>query len=258
MEKAEVDKTNTAANNEVDEYSNSEDSESIESDSTITNYKSQYSLNLAPDEKIEIINFGELKPGDVILGSKDRTEVTVGFEPHIPESMYLLKTSSGVSFEASGNHLLYVVTANNRDLHRSRLAEGKKLGKSISKESLATLKEVAEDQEMKEALIADFEDFIDPKTPELRSALIRIAESIGPVSESKLYVDDLGEAEDPLYTTTIQNYNRRLFAQQVLSLFNIEKSRKRWPLIVGTVMTVEMLLSYDIEDIYIPNPVQLS
>lgn len=214
-------------------------------------------LELAPDEKIELIRFGDLQEGDVLIGSSGRTAVTEGFEAHVPESMYILETDSGIELEVSGNHLLYVVKASDRDLHRKRLADGKKLGRSLSKDSITALEELARATDGKEGLIAEFEDFLEPKSPELRAHLVRIAESLGPVSESQLYVDDLGGTEEPLFLSSIQNYDRSRFAQQLLSVLNIGRARKLWPTIVGTVLTAEMLAAYDPEDIYIPDPVEI-
>lgn len=216
------------------------------------------SITLSADEKIEIIDFGDLKKGDIIVGSQSLTEVTEGFEHHIPKSMYLLETSSGIEFEASGNHLIYIVTANNRDLHKLRLSNGKKIGKKLTDESIRVLQEAAASSNGEEALIADFQDFLEPKSDDLTQMLVRVAESIGPTSESLLYVDDLEANEKPLYSTAVYSYDRKIFAQQLLSLFNIGKARKEWPLIVGIVITVEMLLSYDLDEIYIPDPTNVS
>lgn len=212
------------------------------------------SLELAADEEIELIRFGDLKEGDVLIGSSGRTTVVEGYALHTPDSMYVLETASGVEIEVSGNHLLYVVTANDRDLHRGRLVEGKRLGKTVPGELLRELEGFAEENSPKEALIADFEHFLGDRGFDLRNVLIRVAEAIGPVSESQLYIDDLELGIEPSYSVAIQNYNRSRFAQQLLSVLNIGKARKRWPTIVGTVMTAEMLLSYDPEDIYIPDP----
>jgi len=211
-------------------------------------------VELAPDEELEIISFGELKEGDVILGSSGRATVVQGFDPHIPKSMYVIETDSGIELELSGNHLLYVVTANDRDLHRLRLSEGKRLGKTISAPSLEILEDLAQSTDGKHGMIAEFENFIEPKSPELWATLVRVAESLGPVSESNLLVDDLGGREEPLYESAIQNYDRRDFARQLLSVLNIGRARKLWPVVVGTVMPVESLLTHSPEDIYIPDP----
>lgn len=224
------------------------------SDAQPVEHDGRGSIELEPGERIEIIRFGELKEGDVLVGSQGRTTVVEGFDTHNPETMYQLETDSGIVLEVSGNHLLYVVTSNDRDLHRKRLADGKKLGKTISSESIETLEELAEGDGEKHGMIAEFESFIEPKSDELRAMLLRVAEAIGPVSESQLYVDDLGGAEAPLFSATIQNYSRRIFAQQLLSVLNIGSARKHWPTVVGTVMTAEMLAFYDPEDIYIPDP----
>lgn len=211
-------------------------------------------IELEPGEALEIIPFGELQPGDILVGSQGKTQIIDAFEEHVPESMFLLETESGIEIEVSGNHLLYVVKATDRDLHRDRLAQGKRLGRSLSRESQTTLWELAESEGGAHGMIAEFEDFLEPKSKQLTDALIRIAESLGPVSESQLLVNDLGGAEEPIFSTSIQNYDRKLFAQQLLSVLNIGKARRLWPTIVGTVLTAEMLSSYDPEDIYIPDP----
>jgi len=211
-------------------------------------------VELAADEQIQILRFGDLQEGDVLIGSQGRTTVTHGFDAHIPDSMYLIETDGGVELELSGNHLLYVIKADDRDLHRLRLSEGKKLGKSLTDLSIEIIEEIAASGDGKHGMIAEFEDFIEPKSPELWKALVRVAESIGPSSERRLLVNDLEGSEQPIFEATIQNYDRRIFAQQLLSVLNIGKARKRWPVIVGTVMTVEMLTSYDPDDIYIPDP----
>lgn len=208
-------------------------------------------------EHIELIRFGDLQEGDVLIGSQGRTTVIQGFEEHMPESMYLIETDSGIELEVSGNHLFYVITASDRDLHKERLAQGKRLGKSISAESIRELESLAQGDDEGFGFIAEFENFILPNSDELRMALIRVGESLGPVAESNLFVDDLGGAEAPLFHGTIPNYNRRAFAQQLLSVFNIGKARKIWPTIVGTVMTAEELASHDPEDIYIPDPPEI-
>ncbi len=211
-------------------------------------------IELQPGESIEIIPFGELQQGDILVGSQGRTEIVNVFEEHVPETMFILETDSGIELEVSGNHLLYVVKATDRDLHRERLSQGKRLGRSLSKESQATLWKISEDESGSQGMIAEFEDFLEPRSKELTDVLIRIAESLGPVSESQLLIDDLGGGEAPLFATSIQNYDRKLFAQQLLSVLNIGKARRQWPTIVGTVLTAEMLSSYDPEDIYIPDP----
>jgi len=225
-----------------------------ERDSERPELDSRGRVELAPDEEIEVIRFGDLKEGDVLIGSQGRTEVVQGFDAHTPEAMYQLETDSGTVIEVSGNHLLYVVTSNDRDLHRMRLADGKKLGKALSRQSIEVLEDLAETDSSSHAMIAEFEDFLEPKSEELTAIILRVAESIGPVSESQLYVDDLEGSEKPLFHGTIQNYSRQIFAQQLLSVLNIGRARKRWPTVVGTVMTAEMLAFYDPEDIYIPDP----
>lgn len=211
-------------------------------------------IDLASDERIEIIDFGQVQAGDVVLGSEGRTTVVEAFEEHIPEEMLIIETDSGIELEVSGNHLVYIVSALDRDLHRKRLADGKKLGRSISQESVSVLEELAVSAEKKEGFIAEFEHFIEPKSPELRDVLVRVAESLGPSSEANLYVDDLDVNDAPLFSATVRNYDRKLFAQQLLSVLAIGKARKRWPPIVGSVVPAIALLDHNPQDIYIPDP----
>jgi len=215
-------------------------------------------LKLAEDEYLEIITMGEVKSGDVLVGSQGRTQVVETFDEHIPQDLYSLETDSGLIFEASGNHLIYIVHAMDRDLHKLRLATGKSLAQKLSKEVVAELKELAEAESTQSLYVANFIELIGDSTPPMANAVVRTAESLGPIAESNIYVDDLDSPEgSPLYDSATPLYSSKLMAQQLLSLFSIEKSRKRWPLIVGRVVPVSELLDYDLEDVYIPDPIQV-
>lgn len=232
------------------ENSNSE----IELLDEVSELEKQGTITLGSDEYIEIVTMGDLNEGDILVGSQGRVTVEKSYDPHIPESMFELETDSGIIFQVSGNHLFYVITKDNRELHRMRLSTGKRLGKTLTADTILTLEDVANGDESKEVFIAEFKDFIEPMSAELNDAILRVAESLGPVSESNLYVDDLEDSEAPLYESSIPMYDSKLFARQLLAVLNISRYRKTWPVIMGTVMPAENLIAYDSRDIYIPDP----
>lgn len=209
---------------------------------------------LAADEYIEVVTIGELQEGDVLVGPSGRVTIEKSYDAHIPESMFELETDSGITIQVSGNHLFYVITKNDRELHRLRLSTGKKLGKKLDPESVQTLEDVANSDQVQEVYVAEFKDFIKPMNKEMNDAIVRVAESLGPVAEQNRYIDDLEDSEAPLYESTIPLYNSQLFARQLLSVFNIGKYRKKWPVIIGSVMPASNLVAYDPRDIYIPDP----
>lgn len=76
--------------------------------------------------KTEIKEFGNLKPGDRIIGSDGQlVTVTDVYEKHIPKTMFEIEMEDGEVIQASGNHLWYCETnidKKNKDEYR-RLAE---------------------------------------------------------------------------------------------------------------------------------------
>lgn len=61
--------------------------------------------------KTKIVEFGDLKPGDRIVGSDGLpVEVTHAYDKHIPESMYEIEMQDGEVVQASGNHMWYCET----------------------------------------------------------------------------------------------------------------------------------------------------
>lgn len=59
----------------------------------------------------QVINFGDLNPGDEIVGSDgELTEITDVYDKHIPDRMYELEMEDGQVFKASGDHLWYSET----------------------------------------------------------------------------------------------------------------------------------------------------
>lgn len=59
----------------------------------------------------EIVKFGDLKPGDKIIGSDGKpVTVTAAYEKHLPKSMYEIEMEDGEVVQASGNHMWYCET----------------------------------------------------------------------------------------------------------------------------------------------------
>lgn len=63
------------------------------------------------DYKTELKEFGDLVPGDKIIGADGNpVTVTASYEKHIPEKMYEIEMEDGEVVQASGNHLWYCET----------------------------------------------------------------------------------------------------------------------------------------------------
>ena len=61
--------------------------------------------------KTKVVKFGDLKPGDKLVGSDGEiTEVVKVYDKHIPEKMYEIEMEDGEVIQASGNHLWYCET----------------------------------------------------------------------------------------------------------------------------------------------------
>lgn len=78
------------------------------------------------EKDYEVIEFGDLKPGDKIVGSDGKpVTVTNAYEKHYPESMFEIEMADGEVVQASGNHMWYCETnldKKNKDEYR-KLAE---------------------------------------------------------------------------------------------------------------------------------------
>lgn len=61
--------------------------------------------------KTRIVDFGDLQPGDNIVGSDGLpVQVTDVYEKHLPETMYEIEMEDGEVVQASGNHMWYCET----------------------------------------------------------------------------------------------------------------------------------------------------
>lgn len=91
--------------------------------------------------KTEIVNFGNLKPGDRIVGSDGKpVTVTNVYEKHLPKKMFELEMEDGKVIKASGNHLWYCET----ELDKKNQDEYRKLAIQYFKNEVIPEK-VAED-----------------------------------------------------------------------------------------------------------------
>lgn len=205
---------------------------------------------------MKVVRFGELKPGDVIKGPNGPVRVTEAYDEHMPTDMYEVSTDSGLVTEASGSHLWYVVTKLDKELHGSRLAEGRKLKSHLGPQGMEFLKGLAWDENLNPVPLAKFIELcFAPESQELelvQSASARIALSLGPVLEENVSYRDI-ESQELHQSTTIPHYDLRQLARQLLSLLGDRKSRKSWPVKVGRVVTTRTLANMD-GPVHIPDP----
>lgn len=68
-------------------------------------------MNNNENYKTEIKEFGDLIPGDKIIGADgEPVTVTAAYEKHIPKAMYEIEMEDGEVVQASGNHMWYCET----------------------------------------------------------------------------------------------------------------------------------------------------
>lgn len=197
--------------------------------------------------------FGDLEEGDFIVGS-DGTPVQVkaAYEEHVPEKMYRLEFEDGKTIDASGNHLWYVESSLDKSLHRKRMKTWGRLFGELSPEDEEDLLFIAEMEGPAETALSDMIEFMraEDDTEKWR-AVVRVAESIGPVMEETSSLEDLYSGER-LSNTELRLYDGPRFAQQLLALSS-KKHRSRWPVIVGRVLTTSDIansaLAIDLPDL---------
>ena len=186
--------------------------------------------------------FGELQVGDFVVGSDGKpVEVLRVYDEHIPETMWELEMEDGTLISASGNHLWYCETSLDWELHRSRKIVGKKLWRTLTKETRALLEETATKDESVETRLIDMVTLLRVSdNREFFQAVERIADAIGHVAEETSTYEDFlwDESEEEL----IRTYDARLFAQQLLALSG-ERRYSHHKLIVGSVMTTDAMMS---------------
>lgn len=221
----------------------------------------------------EIVQFGDIKPGDYLLDENDEpVEVKTVTERHLPSRMFEVGDGQGNTIKVSGNHMWYIVTDNDRETHVHRIEETKQAisplikGKhnSIVKNRLISFAENFYKKDFPveipvldmTALLFDKNDIDvkDPKVAQVFYCVQRIADSVGIVSEQKTTLQDLAyvdESED----FKENFYDARLLSQQILAIAGERKWKKKYPIRVGKVVTtIDMLELMDNgHNVYIPD-----
>lgn len=201
----------------------------------------------------EVIPFEELEVGDYVVGPDGEfVEVATVYDEHIPETMYEITLENGETIEASGNHLWYIETENDIATFHSRLKTSRKyLQKKMTDEKYDKLLDVATNYEavIVETSLIDMISLIsDPEDREAFKILLRVADSLGHISENEEVMEDF-ETGEYLDQTNIPHYDARLFSQQILALYK-RRFARRWPIVKGQVVTTEELVNlYDSADI---------
>lgn len=198
--------------------------------------------------------FGDLVPGDIIRGPNgEEVVVKEAYEEHLPERMFEIELENGETIKASGNHLWYIETNFDHDYHRERRREGKRLlSKQLNDEMTENLIQIAASEDEIETSLMDVANLLEAwdNRPVLY-LLERIVESIGHVSENKSEYQDISTGETYVNPVNdVRHYDARRLAQQILSLSGKRKFVKKYPLIVGKVITTLDLL--DLPDAEIP------
>lgn len=99
--------------------------------------------------KTEVVKFGDLIPGDRIVGSDGQpVTVTNVYEKHFPDKMYEIEMEDGEVVQASGNHLWYCETKYDENFKEEylRLAkkffENKVVPEKLTNDSFSSLDEM--------------------------------------------------------------------------------------------------------------------
>lgn len=193
----------------------------------------------------EVLTFGELSEGDKIMGSNGEwVTITKAYKNHIPQRSYEIGMEDGTVITASGNHLWYIETDMDKSLHSARIRESKKILKGLIKEEIALLESYAFN-DTKIGFDLSFKDAVDTldanKNRSLQFLIKRVLESIGPISENNYHQVDIETMKDS-GQVKVQGYDAQKFAQQVLSLTGKRTYTKKWPVIVGRVVTTDELV----------------
>lgn len=210
-----------------------------------------------------VVPFGSLQEGDEIKGVDGHWhKIVADYPEHTPEEMFEVETDSGRTIKVSGNHLWYVETSLDRSLHPSRLKDSRRCFSNLDGEVVERLWEIALYETEVETTLSDMIELLQFKDDNSAvSCLVRIAESIGPIAESNIVVEDLLDESESM-TNKIPGYEARRFAQQILSLRNQKDGRPRgrtarslWPVIVGRVVkTSDIMQLSEFFDVYLPDP----
>lgn len=197
---------------------------------------------------MSVKRFGDLEVGDRILGSDNQeVEVVQVYDEHIPEKMYEIEMDNGEVIKASGNHLWYVETDFDHSFHRERKRLGKKHFGRLKKEIIDNLNAIYSSEDDIETGLSDIVNLceIESTNYEAINVLERIASSIGHVAENESQYEDFLTGETMSNeSNAVRYYDAKIFAQQVLSVTGKRPYVKKFPLIVGRIMTTEQMLDY--------------
>lgn len=200
--------------------------------------------NLPPGK---LMRFDKLEPGMRVMSPNGIVTVGNTYDVHVPETMYeILTDASDVPLKASGNHLWYIETANDRSMHRMRLKYSQQVLRPLPDSVRSALEMHAEDttgiaEERSLSGMLEIVEDLESSTKAKHAVFSRIAKSIGHVAEEETVIQDLG-SHDKHRTSTMKMYNATVFSQQVLALTGERKYRKRWIVKVGQVVTTEDLV----------------
>lgn len=194
---------------------------------------------------------GDIEEGDFVLGSNGPTKVTRAYSHHIPKTMYEIELDSGEIIKVSGNHLWYIETSEDLAFHKQRVKNARKAFSSLSPESLSLLEGLADESNSAtmEIELDDFADcFMEKSRDGFMDSLIRVFDSVGPVSENFYSDEDIltGEIEP---VGIVRGYDGKRVAQQILALSQ-DKYRKKYSVIKGRVVdtvTLEQMFDKNIE-----------
>lgn len=207
-----------------------------------------------------IKRFGDLVEGDIILGPNgEHVPVVRAYDEHMPETMYEIETEDGSIIKASGNHLWYVETSFDYSYHRARKRENRRIFGKLNSEIIANLEGISSSEDEIETGLADMValcefDFNDRKAV---AALERIASSIGHIAETSTKYEDFLTGEEQLSDLNpVRSYDAKLFTQQILSATGKRKYRKKFPLVIGRVVTTEEMVNLEDFDLEIPQFVE--
>lgn len=193
-----------------------------------------------------IKNFGDLQEGDVIesVGGQPVT-VLKAYDVHVPERMFEIESEDGQILQLSGNHLMYVELQTDKELHKQRVREFKKLFK-FSDEKVEFLKGMAESDKEIDTTLHDYIKLCEARTPQQINAIVRVAESVGHIAEDNYTYQDMSDENVVMDGPTVKVYDARRMSQQVLALSN-RKFAKQYKIIVGRVMQMQ-----DVAELTIP------
>lgn len=200
----------------------------------------------------EETTFENLREGDVIPGPQGPVTLRRRYDTHVPERMFRLELEDGRVIDASGNHLWYIETRHHYSMARERLRMAKRVFRGITPSMAADLLELAEHPQEVETSLRDLVSLLELEdSREGLETIYRVASSLGHVAEEGGVVEDLYTGEHLEVPGSLRTYDARRFAQQLLALSS-RRYRRRWPLVVGEVVTTEDLISMDLSTVTIP------